>query len=131
MKRSSRLRAFVKLDSEGQPVPNVLVYRTKMPKGGIWRELSANWCCLNPPAAPTAGVVDDTANTFNWTNSALYPALADYEFTLNSGGSYAVVTAKPLTGLTGARAIGSVGVRVRATGGFPASTTLFNTVAYT
>jgi hypothetical protein len=83
------------------------------------------------PAAPTAGVVDDTADTFNWTNNPLFTALSDYEFTLNGGSSYAAVTAKPIPVGNVAKAIGQVGVRVKAAGGNPSSATLFNATAFT
>lgn len=78
------------------------------------------------PAAPTAGVVDDTADTFNWTNNPLFTALADYEYTLNGGSSYAAVTAKPIVVGNVAKAIGQVGVRVKSVGGNPVSATLYN-----
>ncbi len=83
------------------------------------------------PAAPTAGVVDDVANTFDWTNAAGFTAVSDYETTTDGGTTYTTAVAKPLAGITGAEAIGQVGVRVKAVGANPASATLFNATAYT
>lgn len=83
------------------------------------------------PATPTLGVVDDTANTFNWTYSTNYTSNADYEYTINGGTSYAQVTVKPLVIGDVALAINKVGVRVKAASGRNVSGTLFNTVAFT
>lgn len=83
------------------------------------------------PATPTSPVTDDTANTFDWTNTAGYTAVGDYEKTTDSGATYSAVTAKPITGLTGAHGIGTVGVRVKAAGINPPSATLYNAVAFT
>lgn len=82
------------------------------------------------PAAPTAGVVDDSADTFNWTNNPLYPDVSDYEFTLNGGTSWAAATAKPIAVGNVAKAIGQVGVRVKAVGGDNPSAGLFNASAF-
>ena len=83
------------------------------------------------PDAPTSGVVDDTANTFNWTNNPSFTALGDYEYTLNGGSSYSDVSAKPVAVGNVDKAIGQVGVRVKAVGVNPASSTLFNATAFT
>lgn len=83
------------------------------------------------PAAPTAGVVDDEADTFNWTNNPLFPDLSDYEFTVNAGSSYAVVTAKPIVVGDVDEAVGQVGVRVKAAGGNNPSATLYNATEFT
>jgi hypothetical protein len=82
------------------------------------------------PAAPTAPVTDDSGDTFNWTNNPAFTALSDYEYTLNGGSSYTPVTAKPVVVGNVNKAIGQVGVRVKSTGGNPASNTLFNAVAF-
>lgn len=82
------------------------------------------------PAAPTVGVVDDSANTFDWTNSPSFTDVADYEYTLNGGSSYANVTVKPLVVGDVDKAIGQVGVRVKAVGSNPASSTLYNASAF-
>ncbi len=84
------------------------------------------------PNAPTAGMVDDTANTFNWTNTNGYTALSAYEFTVDGGSTYAAVTVKPLVIGDVAKAVGQVGVRVKAVANVnTVSNTLFNSVAFT
>lgn len=83
------------------------------------------------PAAPTQGTVNDTLNTFDWTNSSGYTALGDYEYTLNGGSTYTTVTAKPIDIGNVAKSIGQVGVRVKAATGRNASATLFNASAFT
>lgn len=83
-----------------------------------------------PPDAPTAGVVDDDNDTFDWTNNPLFTALGDYEYTLNGGSSYNTVTAKPIVVGDIDKAIGQVGVRVKAAGAAPASATLYNASAF-
>jgi hypothetical protein len=82
------------------------------------------------PAAPTAAVVDDTADTFNWTNNPLFPNVSEYEQTLNGGSIWTALSAKPIAVGDVAKAIGQVGVRVRAIGGNPASAGLFNASAF-
>lgn len=85
---------------------------------------------VDVPDAPTGGVVDNTANTFDWTNVAGYSDVADYETTVDAGETWITAVAKPLTGLTGTKAIGSVGVRVAGVGVTPASEGLFNATPY-
>lgn len=88
------------------------------------------WSNTATTPAPTSPATDDTANTFDWTNATGYTSVSDYEFTLNSGSTYAPVTVKPIAGLTGVHATGTVGVRVKALGARPASATLYNAVAF-
>lgn len=83
------------------------------------------------PAAPTASVVDDVANTFNWTNNPGFTALTDYEFTTNGGTTVQNVTAKPIPVGDVALAVGQVGVRVKAMNGNPVSAWLFSATAFT
>ncbi len=83
------------------------------------------------PAAPTSAVVDNTNDTYNWTNNPSFTALSDYEYTFNSGASYSIVTAKPIVVGNQAKGVGEVGVRVKAIGSNPASTTLYNGTAFT
>lgn len=81
--------------------------------------------------APTAGVVDDTANTFNWTFASGFANNSDYEYTLNGGASYSTVSSKPIQVGDVDKAIGQVGVRVKAVPSTSqASITLFNTTAF-
>lgn len=81
------------------------------------------------PPAPTAGVVDDTANTFDWTNAAGY-VTADHETSINGGTTWTAAT-KPLSVGNVALAIGQVMVRVKAATGRNAGPTLANSTAFT
>lgn len=92
--------------------------------GGVWTNTAAT-------PAPTSAVLDDTANTFNFTYATGITSNAEYEQTLNGGTTWTALSAKPITGLTGAHAINTVGVRVKASGARPASQPLYNTVAFT
>jgi hypothetical protein len=83
------------------------------------------------PDAPTLGVVDDTANTFNWTNNPSFTAVSDYEYTLDGGSTFITCSAKPVVVGNVAKAIGQVGVRVKSVAGNPPSNTLFNGSAFT
>ena len=73
------------------------------------------------PAAPTAGVVDDVNNTYNWTNNPSFTALSHYEFSTNGGSTVQDVTAKPIQVGNVALGAGQVQVRVKAMNGNPAS----------
>lgn len=86
---------------------------------------------VNITPAPTNGLVDDTNNTFDWTNASGYTALSDYEYTMDGGTTVATVTAKPLAVGAVNKAVGQVGVRVKAAGGNPASSWLYNLTAFT
>lgn len=82
------------------------------------------------PAAPTSGVVDDLNNTFNYTPNPTYPANSNYEFTLNGGTTVSEVSAKPIVIGDVDKAIGQVGVRLKAAAGRNASAWLFNAAAF-
>lgn len=82
------------------------------------------------PNAPTAGVVDDDADTFNWTNNPSFTNVSDYETTVNGGTNWITAVAKPLVVGNVAKAIGQVGVRVKAVGANPASAAIFNSTAF-
>lgn len=89
---------------------------------------------LNPiikPEAPTGGIVDNTAKTFDWINNPEYTSISDYEYTLNSGTSYALVTQKPVYVGNENKSIGEVGVRIKASSGRHSSGTLYNTEPFT
>lgn len=82
------------------------------------------------PAAPTGGVVDDTANTFAFTPTPGYLATA-HEYNLNGAG-YVDVTANPIVVGDINVAIGALLVRVKAVPGVNnASATLSNATAFT
>lgn len=83
------------------------------------------------PSAPTLFIVNDVANTGDWTANSTYPTLADYEYTLDGGVTFSQVTAKPFTVGDIAKAVGQVGVRVKAASGRNPSAWLFNVTAYT
>lgn len=82
------------------------------------------------PAAPTFGVVDDVNNTFNYTLNPTYPANSNYEFTLNGGATVSDVSAKPILVGDVDKAIGQVGIRLKAVAGRNASAWLFNATAF-
>jgi len=65
------------------------------------------------PAAPLGGIVDDTADTFAWTNVPEFIGFAKYEYTKNGGTLWEDCTANPQTGMTGAIAVGDAQVRVK------------------
>ena len=48
------------------------------------------------PAAPTNPMVDDDANTFDWTNNPSYANVSDYEYSVNSGATWTICTSKPI-----------------------------------
>lgn len=79
-------------------------------------------------AAPTNPVVNDTANTFNWTHPAGFTT-SDEETTVD-GGSTWVPAVKPLVVGNVDKSTGTVGVRVKAITGRSASSILYNTVPF-
>jgi hypothetical protein len=85
---------------------------------------------LPTPAAPTAAIVDDTADTMDWTNTPNYSAVGDYEYTLDGGSTIQAVTVKPLVVGNVAKPAGVVGVRVKATSNNTASPWLFNSATF-
>lgn len=86
---------------------------------------------VKKPSAPTSGVVNDTTNTFNWTNVSGFNQVSDYEYSTDSGSSWSNLTAKPLQLENKAYAVGMVQVRVKATNVRPAGDALSNQQAYT
>jgi len=69
------------------------------------------------PEAPSAPVVNDIANTFDWTFVNQYPNVNNYEYSLNNGTTWANCIAKPI--MVGNLQINSgfVKVRIKATSG--------------
>lgn len=65
------------------------------------------------PAAPLGGIVDDTANTFAWTEVPEFVGFAKYEYTTDNGVGWNDCTANPQTGIVGAVPVGHVQVRVK------------------
>lgn len=97
-------------------------------------ELTPNTQTYFMPAAPTFGIVDNTADTFGFTTVDGFTDVTKYEYSTDGGTSYSAVTSNPITGLTGVIAIGDLLVRVAAvlTGSDPylAGYTLANKEAY-
>lgn len=87
---------------------------------------------LITPAAPTSGVVDDTLDTFDWTNTAGFSAASDYEYRVGGTGGYTTVPAKPLPVGDINIAIGDLELRVKEVAGVnTASAPLTNATAFT
>lgn len=82
------------------------------------------------PPAPTSGVVNDNTNTFDWTNSVGYQSINNYEYTIDGGNTYSLVTVKPVLIGNLNKAIGQVGVRVKSEAGRTVSATLFNSTPF-
>ncbi|MCX2474098.1 hypothetical protein OQZ33_07130 [Pedobacter sp. MC2016-05] len=91
---------------------------------------------LPKPNAPTAGVVNDTANTFNFTYTAGYTTPAAYERRIRSTdtdtwGAWTTLTAKPIVIGDISVPVGFLEVRVKAVNNVSqASEPLTNTVAF-
>lgn len=64
------------------------------------------------PSAPTKGVVNDAADTFDWEFLSTFKQPSDYEFSLDNGNTWNKVTVKPINIGSDAKPIGSVQVRV-------------------
>ncbi|MDC5812160.1 DUF1566 domain-containing protein [Vibrio europaeus] len=85
------------------------------------------------PSAPTSLVVDDNANTLDWTNVVGFSELANYEWSADSGSNWAPVIAKPIVVGDIAKSTGTVQLRVRADSqnGMPAGATASNQQPFT
>jgi len=66
------------------------------------------------PVAPTNGIVDDTANTFEFTPIPAFPLVTLYEYSDDDGVSYSDVTVNPITAITGSVPAGEFKVRLKA-----------------
>jgi uncharacterized protein (TIGR02145 family) len=66
---SSRKKAFVKYDSQGNIVPGSLIITTKLPKPGAWKEVFINICCDITPVTTTT----TTAAPTSWYLRSNYP----------------------------------------------------------
>ncbi len=85
----------------------------------------------NKPAASDLGLVDDANNSFEFDYVENFDSATDYEYSTDSGVIFTDVTVNPITGLTGAIAVGALHVRVKAvttgdnrnTAGFPLKNT--------
>lgn len=85
------------------------------------------------PAAPTGVVVDDTADTLDWTFVTGFTSLSDYEWSMNQGTDWTPVLEKPVVVGDVAKSIDQVQVRVRANGenGMPSGAHASNGIAFT
>lgn len=77
------------------------------------------------PNPPFNLVTDDNADTVNWEDQAGMSALSNKEYTTNGGSTYNPVTAKPLVIGNVKELAGQVGIRYKANGSVPASTTAY------
>ncbi len=66
------------------------------------------------PVAPTNPVTDDTADTFEFTPIPAFPTVTLYEYSDDTGSTYNDVTVNPITGISGAVAVGALLVRLKA-----------------
>lgn len=82
------------------------------------------------PPSPTNPTTDDVNNAFGFTLATGYQ-LADHEYSIDGGGSWANVLTNPIGVGNAAYAVGQVRVRVKAATGRNASASLSNTVAFT
>lgn len=69
---------------------------------------------MTKPAAPTAPVVDDKANTFGWTAVPGFSQATDYEISTDGGAKWKAATANPQTVGPMDYATGQIQVRVKA-----------------
>lgn len=82
--------------------------------------------------APTNGVVDDTNNTFSWSAVEGFSAASDYQYSLNGGSSWLVVSGSLSVNVGNSNiAVGQLLVRVVASGQRDAGASLSNSVAFT
>lgn len=66
------------------------------------------------PAAPQFPIVDDIANTFDWTNEVGYSNIEDYEYSKDGGVSWKILESKPLFVNEFNYPLGSIAIRVKA-----------------
>ncbi|MGO4107878.1 PA14 domain-containing protein [Paenibacillus sp. YAF4_2] len=85
------------------------------------------------PAAPTAPVQDDAHNTFGWTNVPAYPAISNYEYSVDNGTTWLPAIANPQPIGDGDYSAGTVQVRVKADAslGIASGAPLVSTKAFT
>nr|WP_275664499.1 DUF1566 domain-containing protein [Vibrio tubiashii] len=103
------------------------------PAGAALSNQSAFTKQPDKPSAPTSLVVDDNANTLDWTNVAGFSELANYEWSADSGSNWTPVLAKPIVVGDIAKSKGAVQIRVRANSqnGMPAGVVASNPLPFT
>lgn len=121
------------VDYDDHVTATVQVAPAAFTNGGVAKSAALIFTAVkeNALVAPTAGVVDDAANTFGWTYNATQTNVSDYEYSVDGGVSWTVCTAKPQTGISGAYAAGKVQVRAKATLRQPASPPLESSAPFT
>jgi hypothetical protein len=67
-KRDPRLKAYVKIDLQGQVVPGTLVMRKHKPEGR-WLEIIANVCCTTTSTTSTTTTSTTTTTTSTSTTT--------------------------------------------------------------
>nr|WP_216603092.1 DUF1566 domain-containing protein [Vibrio coralliilyticus] len=84
----------------------------------------------NVPAAPSALVINDATNFFDWQNASGFENISDYEFTLDGGSTWQPALNKPQNVADIAVPIGDLKLRVKAdeSSGRPAGLTVKSTV---
>lgn len=92
--------------------------------------LTAFTVATTTPPTPIQPITDDVGKTFDWTEVAGFPNLADYEATKDGGTTQLPVGAKPFYVGEEYYAAGKVGIRIKAATGRNAGQWLFNTVAF-
>lgn len=127
---NTKMRAWVRYDGDGNIIPSSTIIREKKPAktSGTWVEVPYKKCCTFTPPAPTAGVVDDTANTFAYTLASGY-TLAEHEITVDGGTTWTTATNPIVVGAV-SKAINTVGVRVKGTANQNPSAILYNQTAF-
>ncbi|WP_425667609.1 DUF1566 domain-containing protein [Vibrio tubiashii] len=103
------------------------------PAGAALSNQSALTKQPDKPSAPTSLVVDDNANTLDWTNVAGFSELANYEWSADSGSNWTPVLAKPIVIGDIAKSKGAVQIRVRGNSqnGMPAGVVASNPLPFT
>lgn len=121
------------IDYDDNVTATVQVAAAALTHGGVAKTASISLVAVKESAlsTPTAGVVDDAADTFGWTYNVDQKTAADYEYSVDGGTTWAVCTANPQTGITGAYAAGKVQVRAKKTLSQPASAALVSGAAFT
>lgn len=51
-----KLRAFVRLDSNGRVIQGSLILRKSKPKVGLWKEIESDYCCPSTTTITTTVV---------------------------------------------------------------------------
>jgi len=91
-----------------------LYFRTK-PTNLNFRSSVQTLVVQNRPVTPTNPIVDDVANTFNWTNNPSFIIASDYEFSTDNGDSWTTCLRKPINVGNVNITTGALKIRIKAT----------------